>query len=167
VERVYSTLSLSGLYAGPRGPIALLCVVGRHVALLSFSASAWQVDPRDRFIGWSHEQRKRGLHLIVNNSRFLILPWVRSKGLASKILAMAAKQVLRDWDISFGYRPVLMETFVEKNRFKGTCYKAANWIRVGPTKGRGKLGPSGKISVPIKDIWLYPLSRNFRALLRA
>jgi hypothetical protein len=78
---------------------------------------------------------------------------------------MAARQVLSDWDISFGYRPVLMETFVEKKRFKGTCYKAANWVRVGQTKGRGKLGPSGKVSVPIKDIWLYPLTRKFRALL--
>jgi Domain of unknown function (DUF4338) len=137
----------------------------KHVAMLSFSASAWQVAPRDCFIGWSHEQRKKNLHLIINNSRFLILPWVRSKGLASKILAMAARQALSDWDISFGYRPVLMETFVEKKRFKGTCYKAANWVRVGQTKGRGKLGPSGKMSVPIKDIWLYPLTRKFRAFL--
>lgn len=137
----------------------------QYAALLSFSASAWQAAPRDAFIGWSHEQREKKLHLVINNSRFLILPWIRSKGLASKVLAMAAKQVLRDWEVSFGYRPVLMETFVENNRFRGTCYKAANWIRVGQTKGRGKLGPSGKISVPIKDIWLYPLDRKFRSAL--
>ncbi len=137
----------------------------QKVALISFAASAWQVAPRDRFIGWSDEQRKRNLHLIVNNARFLILPWVRSKGLASKTLAMAAKQVPNEWESAFGYRPVLMESFVEKQRFKGTCYKAANWINVGQTKGRGKLGPAGKLSVPIKDIWLLPLKRRFRTLL--
>jgi hypothetical protein len=135
------------------------------VALLSFSASAWQVAPRDSFIGWSNEQRKRNLHLIVNNARFLILPWVKSKGLASKTLAMAAKQVPDDWESAFGYRPILMESFVEKQRFKGTCYKAANWINVGQTKGRGKLGPAGKLSVPIKDIWLLPLKKQFRTSL--
>jgi hypothetical protein len=137
----------------------------QKVALISFAASAWQVAPRDRFIGWSDEQRKRNLHLIVNNARFLILPWVKSKGLASKTLAMAAREVPNDWDSAFGYRPVLMESFVEKQRFKGTCYKAANWINVGQTKGRGKLGPAGKLSVPIKDIWLLPLKRRFRTVL--
>ncbi len=135
------------------------------VALLSFAASAWCVAPRERFIGWSDEQRKRNLHLIVNNARFLILPWIKSKGLASKTLAMAAREVPNDWDAAFGYRPVLMESFVEKQRFKGTCYKAANWINVGQTKGRGKLGPAGKLSVPIKDIWLLPLKRRFKTSL--
>jgi hypothetical protein len=137
----------------------------QKVALISFAASAWQVAPRDRFIGWSDEQRKRNLHLVVNNARFLILPWVKSKGLASKTLAMAAKQVPNDWESTFAYRPVLMESFVEKQRFKGTCYKAANWVNVGQTKGRGKLGPAGKLSVPIKDIWLLPLKRRFRTSL--
>jgi hypothetical protein len=80
-------------------------------------------------------------------------------------LAMAAREVPNDWDSAFGYRPVLMESFVEKQRFKGTCYKAANWINVGQTKGRGKLGPAGKLSVPIKDIWLLPLKRRFRTSL--
>ena len=137
-------------------------VAQKPVALLGFGASAWQCAPRDQFIGWNHESRKRNLHLIVNNARFLILPWVKSKNLASKILAISAQQLPDDWCRRYGYRPVLMESFVEKDRFAGTCYKAANWIYVGQTKGRGKLGPAGKQSVPIKDLWLYPLARNFR-----
>ncbi len=142
-----------------------ICAGQKPLALLGFGASAWQCAPRDQFIGWSHESRKRNLHLIVNNARFLILPWIKSKNLASKILAIAAQQLPDDWQKRYGYRPVLMESFVEKDRFVGTCYKAANWIYVGKTKGRGKLGPSGKQSVPIKDLWLYPLTRHFRKSL--
>ena len=139
---------------------------GQILALTGFGAAAWQTSPRDKFIGWDHEQRKRNLHLIVNNARFLILPWVQSKNLASKILALNARQLPYDWEEKYNIRPVLMESFVEKNRFAGTCYKAANWCNVGQTKGRGKLGPPGKISVPIKDVWLYPLNKNFRTLLK-
>jgi len=139
---------------------------GQILALTGFGAAAWQTSPRDKFIGWDHEQRKRNLHLIVNNARFLILPWVQSKNLASKILALHARQLPYDREEKYNIRPVLMESFVEKNRFAGTCYKAANWCNVGQTKGRGKLGPPGKISVPIKDVWLYPLNKNFRTLLK-
>jgi hypothetical protein len=135
------------------------------VALLGFGAAAWQTAPRDRFIGWNHDQRKKNLHLIVNNARFLILPWVQSKNLASMILAMVARQLPDDWLAQYGYRPVLLETFVEKPRFEGTCYKAANWRHLGQTKGRGKLGPFGKQSVPIKDLWVYPLDAAFRVRL--
>lgn len=135
------------------------------LALLGFGASAWQSAPRDQFIGWTHAQRQRNLHLIVNNARFLILPWVTSKNLASKILALAARRLPEDWQRRYGYRPVLMETFVEKNRFSGTCYQAANWTCVDQTQGRGKLGPSGKQRVPVKDLWLYPLDRHFRSSL--
>ena len=135
------------------------------VALLGFGASAWQVAPRDQFIGWSHEQRKKNLHLVINNARFLILPWIQSNNLASKILSLATRQLPTDWETRYGYRPLLLETFVESDRFAGTCYKAANWSHVGKTKGRGKLGPAGKQSVPIKDIWLYPLNQRFRVHL--
>ena len=135
------------------------------VALLGFGASAWQVAPRDQFIGWNHEQRKKNLHLVINNARFLILPWIQSNNLASKILSLATRQLPKDWETRYGYRPLLFETFVESDRFAGTCYKAANWIHVGRTKGRGKLGPAGKQSVPIKNIWLYPLDRRFRVHL--
>jgi hypothetical protein len=137
----------------------------RLVALLGFGASAWQTAPRDRFIGWTPQQRQDRLHLIVNNARFLILPWVHCPGLASKILGRVARQLPSDWQSRYGYRPVLLETFVETPRFLGTSYRAANWIPVGQTQGRGKLGPAKKISVPIKDIWLYPLARNFRQIL--
>jgi len=132
------------------------------IALLGFGAAAWQTAPRDRYIGWGHEQRKKNLHLIINNARFLILPWVQSKNLASMILAMAAKRLPDDWQAQYAYRPVLMESFVEKPRFEGTCYKAANWRYLGQTKGRGKLGPAGKQSVPIKDLWVYPLNTAFK-----
>jgi len=136
------------------------------IALTGFGAAAWQTAPRDQFIGWNHDQRKKNLHLIVNNARFLILPWVQSKNLASKILSLTIRLLPDDWEKKYNIRPVLMESFVQKNRFAGTCYKAANWIQVGETKGRGKLGPAGKISVPIKDIWVYPLDKKFRALLK-
>lgn len=135
------------------------------LALLGFGAAAWQSAPRDRFIGWTHEQRQRNLPLIVNNARFLILPWVQSRNLASMLLAKVARILPNHWQEIYGYRPVLLETFVEKPRFQGTCYKAANWIYLGQTQGRGKLGPPGKLSVPIKDLWVYPLDRSFRATL--
>jgi hypothetical protein len=93
------------------------------------------------------------------------MPWVQSKNLASKILSMTARRLCHDWHAQYNIRPVLLETFVDTERFTGTCYKAANWIYVGQTKGRGKLGPSGKQSVPIKDIWLYPLCRQFKRRL--
>lgn len=132
------------------------------IAALGFGAAAWQTAPRDQFIGWSHEQRQRNLPLVVNNARFLIMPWVKSKNLASTILSMIARRLPTQWEERYGIRPVLLESFVDTERFAGTCYKAANWIYVGKTKGRGKLGPAGKQSVPIKDLWLYPLNRQFR-----
>ena len=94
------------------------------LALLGFSAAAWKVAPRDDYIGWDAETRKKNLHLVVNNARFLILPWVRSHNLASRILSMAAKRIASDWHTRYGYKPVLLETFVEKERFTGACYKA-------------------------------------------
>jgi len=136
------------------------------VALTGFGAAAWQTAPRDKFIGWNHEQRKKNLNLIVNNARFLILPWIKSKNLASKILSLTAKRLPDDWVERYNIRPLLLESFVEKKRFTGTCYKAANWQVCGSTKGRGKLGPPGKMSVPIKDVWVYPLNKDFRAILK-
>ncbi len=136
------------------------------VALTGFGAAAWQTAPRDQFIGWSHEQRKNNLHLVVNNARFLILPWIKSKNLASKILSITARNIPDDWEKRYSIRPVLLETFVETKRFAGTCYKAANWRLCGQTKGRGKLGPAGKISVPIKDVLVYPLDKRFKKILK-
>lgn len=137
----------------------------RLVALLSFGASAWKLAARESFIGWHEPQRRCNLQLVVNNARFLILPWIQSKGLASKILALAARQLPHDWHQRYGYRPVLLETFVESARHRGTCYKAANWIHVGQTTGRGKKCPVHEAVIPVKDIWLYPLRKDFRATL--
>ena len=136
------------------------------IALLGFGAAAWQTAPRDQYIGWTHEQRKKNLHLIVNNARFLILPWIKSHNLASMILSKVSRILPEHWHEQYAYYPVLLETFVEKPRFEGTCYKAANWELLGQTKGRGKLGPAGKQSVPIKDLLVYPLTKHFRSLLK-
>lgn len=138
---------------------------GKSVALLGFGAAAWKTSPRDVFIGWTPEQRQRRLHLVVNNARFLILPWVSSRHLASKLLGMAARRLPDDWQHRYGYRPVLLETFVEKRRFAGTCYKAANWLCVGDTQGRGKLDTAHARTLPLKSVWVYPLSPRFRQLL--
>ena len=135
------------------------------VACISFCACAWKLKDRERFIGWSEEQRQRNLQLVVNNARFLVLPWIESKGLASKILALAARELPRHWKHRYGFEPVLLETFVEYERHKGTCYKAANWVNVGRTTGRGKKSISHERLIPAKDIWLYPLRKNFATLL--
>lgn len=131
------------------------------VALLSFGASAWKLAGRERFIGWQDAERLKNLQLVVNNARFLILPWIQSKGLASKILSRIARQLPHDWHQRYGYRPVLLETFVETERHRGTCYKAANWTHVGQTTGRGKKSTVHHQIIPVKDIWLYPLRKDF------
>ena len=135
------------------------------LATLGFGASAWSVAGRDRYIGWTAEQRKSNLHLIVNNARFLILPWIQSRNLASKILSLACKQIRQDWYARYNYRPVLLETFVEIDRFTGTCYRAANWKQVGITQGRGKLEKSMQGKLPKKYVLLYPLAKDFKEQL--
>ena len=136
------------------------------LAALGFGAAAWKVAPRDHFIGWTPEQRSRNLHLVVNNARFLILPWVSSRNLASKILALAAKQLPNHWHTRYRYTPVLLETFVERQRFTAASYRAANWIPVGQTQGRGKLDRHHQNAAPVKNIYLYPLHKHFRQTLR-
>lgn len=135
------------------------------LALFGFGAAAWKTAPRDNFIGWTPSMRETRLHLIVNNARFLILPWVQSKHLASKLLGLVARRLPNDWENRYGYRPVLLETFVEKERFKGTCYCAANWTFLGDTQGRGKLDSANAYALPIKSIWVLPLAPNFREIL--
>lgn len=135
------------------------------LALFGFGAAAWKTAPRDNFIGWTPDMRKARLHLIVNNARFLILPWIQSKHLASKLLGLVVRQLANDWFDRYGYRPVLLETFVEKKRFSGTCYRAANWKLLGDTCGRGKLDRAKACALPIKTIWVLPLSKDFRQIL--
>jgi len=152
----------------PGAQIRYLVFSGNHLlAALGFCAAAWTIAPRDRFIGWTAEQRVANLHLVINNARFLILPWITSPNLASKILAGSSKQLPQHWQARYGYKPVLLETFVEKKRFRGTCYRAANWIYVGTTQGRGKLDRYKRYQLPVKDIFLYPLSKSFRQILSA
>ena len=124
---------------------------------LALAPPTWKTAPRDRFIGWCPSERERNLQLIVNNARFLILPWVQSQNLASKLLALAARLLPQDWHDRYAYRPVLLETFVDTQRFTGTCYKAANWIPVGQTQGRGKLDRFfHKADLPTKSISALP-----------
>lgn len=135
------------------------------LACILFGSPAWKVAPRDSFISWDIQTRKQYLHLIANNLRFLILPWVRVPHLASHILGRIAHRVSDDWMHKYGHPICLLETFVECERFKGTCYRAANWQLVGQTKGRTRNDRYNTIRVPIKDIYLYPLIPNFRESL--
>lgn len=152
----------------PGAQIRYLITRGDDVlAAVGFGASAWKVAPRDLFIGWTLEQRRDHLHQVIDNARFLILPWIHSPNLASHLLARLARRLPQDWDRRYGYAPVLLETFVEKARFRGTCYRAANWIHVGQTQGRGKLDRYKRFAVPVKDVFLLPLRRDFRQRLRA
>jgi Domain of unknown function (DUF4338) len=133
----------------------------RELACLLWTSPAWRMQARDAWIGWSDEQRRDNLQWIVSNARFLILPWVRVKGLASKILALSARRLPDDWESHYGYRPLLLETLVDGNRFRGTCYRAANWIHVGQTAGRGRMDREHKADAQaVKDIYVYPLVRD-------
>lgn len=137
------------------------------IGALGFAASAWSCAPRDDHIGWDRPTREARLHLVVGNARFLIVPEVRVKNLASFVLGSAARRLPVDWERAYGYAPVLLETFVERGRFVGTSYKAANWIYVGMTKGRGKLDSENRHALPVKDVYLYPLRRDYRRILTA
>jgi len=135
------------------------------VAALAFAASAWKCAPRDAHIGWDPATRAARLHLVVNNARFLILPHVRVPNLASFLLAQVTRRIRVDWQTAYRYQPVLIETFVEADRFAGASYRAANWTHVGRTKGRGKLDRHHAQKLPVKDVYLYPLHRAYRRVL--
>lgn len=137
------------------------------LACLQWSSPAWKMAPRDRWIGWNHQQRVRNLQHIVNNSRFLILPWVHVAGLASKILARCARQLPQDWEPLYGYRPLLLETLVDARRFSGTCYRAANWILLGQTQGRGRMDRHHQLhDASPKWVYVYPLCPGVQIRLR-
>lgn len=139
----------------------------RPLACAVFGAAAWKCQDRDRFIGWSAEQRQSNLGLIANNSRFLILPWVTVPHLGSWILGRVAGRIAQDWRAKYGHRVVLLETFVERERFRGTVYRAANWRSVGVTAGRTRQDRHTCLQVPVKDIYLYALESRFREALCA
>ena len=137
----------------------------RILACLLFSSAAWKMAPRDRWIGWRDQARSLNLARVVSNSRFLILPWVEVSGLASKILSMAAQQLSEDWLSVYQVSPLLLESLVDPQRFSGTCYRAANWIHVGTTQGRGRMDRKQDVERHVKEIFVYPLHPHARELL--
>jgi hypothetical protein len=141
---------------------------GRHrpLACAVFGAAAWKCQDRERFINWSAQQRQRNLALIANNSRFLILPWVKVAHLGSWLLGRVARRIAQDWQAKYGHPVVVLETFVERERFRGTVYRAANWQRVGVTAGRTRQDRHTCIQVAVKDIYVQPLCRGFRQVLQ-
>lgn len=139
---------------------------GRTLACVLFGSAAWKTQPRDLFIGWSSEARAQNVNLITNNTRFLILPWVKVPHLASHVLSLVSKRIMADWIQKYNHPVWALETFVDSSRFKGTCYRAANWIHLGRTKGRTRSDRFHNIQVPEKDVYLYPLAPDFRKALQ-
>jgi hypothetical protein len=139
----------------------------RPVACLAWSSPPWHIGPRDRFIGWSPKVRRKNLHLIAYNTRYLILPWVKVKHLASHILGQIARRISADWEALYGHPLHYLETFVDRELFAGTCYRAANWVYLGQTTGRGIKDKKHKVTLSKKDVLGYPLRRDFRCRLCA
>lgn len=135
------------------------------IACLAWSSTVFRIQCRDQFIGWDNETRSKNNRFIINNSRFLILPWIQVKNLASHLLGVSARRISQDWQEFYGYPVHLLETFVEKDRFAGTCYKAANWRCVGATKGHAKKNKKFYYHGQVKDVYLYPLDSDFRRQL--
>lgn len=165
---LYKDLLNSHHYLGYRREVSanlryIACAQHVPVACLGWAAAAQKVACRDQFIGWSAEQRLKRLHLVANNTRFLVIP--RVPHLASHLLAANIRGLATDWQARYGYAPVLLETFVDTTRFKGTCYKAANWIFAGLTQGRGKYDRHTRRPETVKAVWLYPLRSDFRQVL--
>lgn len=157
-------------YSGTVGENIKYLAFDRHdnpLACLLFGAAAWKIAPRDTFIGWDAERRKRKLQLLTNNMRFLILPWICVPHLASHLLGQIARRIGADWVQKYGHPIYLLETFVERERFYGTCYQAANWRYVGQTRGRTRNDRYNSIQVPIKDVYLYLLTPDFREVLQS
>jgi hypothetical protein len=169
-ERLFNSLIQAHHYLGYTQPVGehlkyLVYWGQRLLACLAWSSAPRHLGPRDRFIGWSLPQRRRNLHLLAYNQRFLILPWVRVPHLASHILGRMARILPADWQRVYGHGVVFLETFVDPTRYRGTCYRAANWIDLGPTTGRGKNDLTHKANRPLKEILGYPLCHDFRRRL--
>ncbi len=140
---------------------------GRPVACALFGSAAWKCADRDAFLGWDRAARERNLQGLTNNTRFLILPWVEVPHLASHVLGLIARRIRADWQAKYGHPVHAMETFVDRDRFRGTCYQAANWVRLGSTQGRTRNDREHRIRAAVKDVYLYPLSPDFRRELCA
>jgi hypothetical protein len=169
-EKLFNSLISEHHYLGYTQPVGehLKYVAfsnDRPIACLAWSSAPWYIGVRDRFIGWSPETRQRNLSLIINNTRFLVLPWVEVPHLASHMLALNRRQAAADWSVVYNHPVYLLETFVDTERFQGTCYKADNWIYVGNTTGRGKLSKSTTPTLSKKAVYVYPLAKDFRRRL--
>jgi hypothetical protein len=169
-EKLFGSLMEAHHYLGYTQPVGehlkyVIYAQGQPVAALAWSSAPRHLGPRDRFIGWSAPQRRAGIHLLAYNSRFLILPWVKVPHLASHILGWMARELPREWERVYNHPIHLLETFVDTERNKGTCYRAANWICLGKTTGRGKADQTKKPNRSLKDVWVYPLCRDFREKL--
>ena len=169
-EPLFNSLLAQHHYLGYTQPVGehlkyLVWARERLLACLAWSSAPRHLGPRDRFIGWSAEARRRNLPLIATNLRFLVLPWVQVPHLASHILGRMARQLPGDWERSYGHPLYFLETFVDVDRFRGTCYRAANWIALGPTTGRGKDDQTHRPNRSLKEVWGYPLHRRFRRRL--
>jgi len=171
-EKLFNSLLAQYHYLGYTQPVGehlkyMVCAQGRPVACLAFSSAPRHIGCRDLFIGWDQELRKANLHMMAYNSRFLVLPWVRVKHLASHILGRISRILPKDWQRYYRHPIYYLETFVDKTRFAGTCYKAANWIYLGDTTGRGKDDQTHRPNRSIKAVWGYPLDNKFRIRLGA
>jgi len=155
-------------YQRPVGQNMKYLILGKDESILAcllFGAAAWKTAARDSWIGWSPEVRERNLALICNNTRFLIPNWINVPHLASHVLGTCLRRLSRDWRNRYGTDIALVETFVDTTRYVGTCYKAANWIKLGQTKGRSRQDRDRTLEVPIKDVFVYPLGRHYRSVL--
>lgn len=166
-EKIFNGLVSDYHYLGYTQPIGehLKYIAFSHdrpIACLAWGSAPWYIGARDRFIGWSKKTRERNLHLIANNLRFLILPWVEVSCLASHLLALNRGCVSQDWQNLYNHPVYLLETFVDTERYQGTCYKADNWHCVGQTTGQGKLSKSRQPLLSKKAVYVYPLTKNFR-----
>jgi hypothetical protein len=171
--RLFKSLLAGHHYLGHRNTVGenlRYLIRDRHdrpVACLLFGSAAWKCADRDGFLGWNRDSRGRNLQYVTNNTRFLILPWVRVPHLASHVLGLVSRRICGDWREKYGHPVHAMETFVDRSRFKGICYRAANWTRVGRTQGRTRNDRDRVIQAPVKDVWLYPLVPDYRDRLRA
>ncbi|HUQ92172.1 MAG TPA: DUF4338 domain-containing protein [Bryobacteraceae bacterium] len=169
-EPLFNSLMEQHHYLGYEQPVGehlkyLVWSQGRPVACAAWSSAARHIGARDRYIGWDQQARRRNIRLIAYNTRFLILPWVRVPHLASHILGRMAARISEDWQGLYGHPIYFLETFVDPQRFRGTCYRAANWVEMGATTGRGKQSNSYVPNRSIKQVWGYPLTKRFRELL--
>jgi hypothetical protein len=166
-EAVFNGLIEAHHYLGYSQPVGehlkyMVFSRGRAVACLGWSSAPRHIGARDRFIGWSAPVRRRNLHLLAYNTRFLILPWVRVRHLASHILGQVAQRISADWQEVYAHPVWYLETFVDRSRYRGTCYRAANWRYLGQTTGRGKDDNTGRANRTLKDVLGYALSKDFR-----